>query len=443
MEHFTKRQKDRLTLLVAAIMIIISAELILNPFGRIYSENTGILRIGVFSDSLWGEKNGYAHVILNEAIEAFEAENPGVSVVFESGIRRRDYSEWLSNEILKGTAPDVFFVLDEDFEYLSDVGALQDLSSYVLEDKSFDSGVYYDAPYDAGKRKGIQYALPYECSPEIMVVNASILKAENIAMPGQDWTWEECFNICRQVTGPRDNESGYQFGISEYGWESCFCSNGVTLFSEEGDRCFLTDERVTEAITFLDKLGGLTAKMTNVQPSFSDGNVLFQPMSYSAYNAYISNPIHMGVGGDFTWEIHTMPQGPEGDNNSELNTQLLAMNSQSSKKGQAWKLMKTLTSDPDIQRDIYRYSEGISVCRQITYTPEDEFGEEKPDKDDQKILAMAMEHSVNRQRFRNKEEAFQHIDIAVSEILAGSGNIRMEQIIYNRRINNHLQQITQ
>ena len=127
MEHFTKRQKDRLTLLVAAIMIIISAELILNPFGRIYSENTGILRIGVFSDSLWGEKNGYAHVILNEAIEAFKAENPGVSVVFESGIRRRDYSEWLSNEILKGTAPDVFFVLDEDFEYLSDVGALQSM----------------------------------------------------------------------------------------------------------------------------------------------------------------------------------------------------------------------------------------------------------------------------------------------------------------------------
>ena len=138
-----------------------------------------------------------------------------------------------------------------------------------------------------------------------------------------------------------------------------------------------------------------------------------------------------------------MPQGPKGGNTSILNTQLLAMNSLSSKKGQAWKLMKTLTSDPDIQREIYRYSEGISVCRQITYTPEDEFGVEKPNKGDQKILAMAMENSINRQRFRNKEEAFQQIDIAVSEILAGSGNIRMEQIIYNRRINNFLQQITQ
>ena len=68
---------------------------------------------------------------------------------------------------------------------------------------------------------------------------------------------------------------------------------------------------------------------------------------------------------------------------------------------------------------------------------------EKPNKDDQKILAMAMEHSLSHQRFRHKEEAYQQIDIAVSEILAGSGNIRMEQIIYNRRINNYLQQITQ
>lgn len=53
---------------------------------------------------------------------------------------------------------------------------------------------------------------------------------------------------------------------------------------------------------------------------------------------------------------------------------------------------------------------------------------------------MAMEHAVNSQRFRGKEEAFQQIGIAVSDILTGSGNIKMEQIIYNRKINNYLQQ---
>ncbi len=440
MERLTRRQRNRLLFLTAVLLIVISIELILNPFSRYHSENTGILRIGVFSDSLWGEDNGFAHIILNEAIEKFEKKNPGVSVMYESGIRRQDYSEWLSNQILKGTAPDAFFVLDEDFEYLADVGALQEISSFILEDAAFEAGVYYRATYEAGKREGIQYALPYECSPEIMVVNVSILEAENIPMPGDDWTWEDCFDLCKRVTGPRENASGYQFGISEYGWESCFCSNDVVLFSEKGDRCYLTDEKAGESIAFLDRLGRLTAKKTNVQPSFSDGNVLFQPMSYTAYNAYIRNPIHMGVDDRFVWKIHTMPAGPHGGNNSKLKTQLLAMNSQSSKKGLAWELMKTLTSDPDVQNEIFKYSEGLSVLKDVTFTPADGSRPTTPTEEERKTLAAAMEHSVNRQRFRGKENAFQQIDLAVSDILAGSGNIRMEQIIYNRKINNYLQQ---
>ncbi len=437
MEQFTRQQKQRLTFLTALLIIVFSWGLILNPFSSFYSENTGILRVGAFSDSPWDESNGFAHVILNKAIEEFEAENPGVRVVYESGIRKQDYSEWLSNEILKGTAPDVFFVLDEDFEYLADVGALQDLSVYSQTGIPLEKEIYYEAAYEAGRRKKILYALPYECSPEIMVVNTSILQAENIDMPGYDWTWQDCYDICRKVTGPRDNRSGYQFGISEYGWESCFYSNDVVLFSEDGDRCFLTDEKAGEAITFLDRLGGLTAKKTNVQPSFSDGNVLFQPMSYSAYNAYVRNPIHMGVGEDFVWKIHTMPAGPHGDNNSHLRTQLVAMNSHSSKKELAWEFMKTMTTSPEIQASIYLYSEGISVCREIRL-PEDislYFQD-----DHEEVLDLAMQHAVNRQRFRDKEDVCQQIGIAVSDILAGSGNIQMEQIIYNRRINSYLQQ---
>ena len=432
MEQLSKQQRESLSLIAAVLMSIFAVALVLNPFSRFYSENRGIVRIGVFSDSPWGESNGYAHRILNDAIEIFQRDNPGVSVVFESGIRRQDYSEWLSNEILKGTAPDVFFVLDEDFEYLSDVGALQDLSLYVGMDGSFDPNVYYKAAYEAGRRGKIQYALPYECSPEIMVVNTAILQDENIDMPDKEWNWEQCFEICRRVTGPRDNESGYQFGISEYGWESCFYSNDVVLFSDDGEQCYLTDEKAGEAIAFLDRLGALSAKKTNVQPSFSDGNVLFQPMSYSAYNAYIRNPIHMGAEDIFVWRIHTMPAGPRGGNNSHLSTQLLAMNSQSSKKELAWELMKTLTTDPAVQQEIYQFSEGISVCREIT-------GPFQEDSEVREILSLAMENAVNRQRFRGKEDACQQIGIAVSDILSGSGNIRMEQIIYNRRINSYLQ----
>ena len=438
MEHFTKQQRDRLGLLTALLMIAFTLGFILNPLLRNYSDNTGILRIGVFSDSPWGESNGYSHVILNQAIAAFEKKNPGVKVVYESGIRRQDYSEWLSEGILKGTAPDLFFVLDEDFEYLADVGALQNLEAFTDGDPAFDPDVYYEAALMAGKRGQTQYGLPLECSPTIMVVNTSILEKEKIEMPAMDWTWNDCYRICRQVTGRRENSSGYQFGISEYDWENCFYSNDVVLFSEDGSTCYLTDEKAGEAINFLDKLGRLAAKATNVQPSFSDGNVLFQPMSYSAYKAYISNPIHMGVGDDFTWQIHSMPAGPHGDNHSLLQTQLIAMNSQSSRKELAWELMKTLTADPEVQKEIYRYSEGISVLRDVT-SADDAAAAQRRDEDTE-VLRIAMGKAVSRQRFRGKEEAGQQIGLAVDSILAGSGNIRMEQIIYNRRINRYLQQ---
>ena len=161
-------------------------------------------------------------------------------------------------------------------------------------------------------------------------------------------------------------------------------------------------------------------------------------MSYSAYKAYISNPIHMGVGDDFTWQIHSMPAGPHGDNHSLLQTQLIAMNSQSSRKELAWELMKTLTADPEVQKEIYRYSEGISVLRDVT-SADDAAAAQRRDEDTE-VLRIAMGKAVSRQRFRGKEEAGQQIGLAVDSILAGSGNIRMEQIIYNRRINRYLQQ---
>ena len=47
MEHFTKQQRDRLGLLTALLMISFTLGFILNPLLRNYSDNTGILRIGV------------------------------------------------------------------------------------------------------------------------------------------------------------------------------------------------------------------------------------------------------------------------------------------------------------------------------------------------------------------------------------------------------------
>ena len=52
-----------------------------------------------------------------------------------------------------------------------------------------------------------------------------------------------------------------------------------------------------------------------------------------------------------------------------------------------------------------------------------------------------MEKSVIQPRFRGYENAKEEIGLAVRSILESRSNIRMEQIIWNRTINNYLKSL--
>ena len=45
-----------------------------------FSGKEEVITIGVFSDSYWEVQNGYSYQILEDAIDLFEEENPGVRV---------------------------------------------------------------------------------------------------------------------------------------------------------------------------------------------------------------------------------------------------------------------------------------------------------------------------------------------------------------------------
>ena len=62
-----------------------------------------VLTIGVYSGSYWNTPNGNCYQILDEAISLFEESHPGVKVEYASGIPAGSYSEWLAEQILKGT----------------------------------------------------------------------------------------------------------------------------------------------------------------------------------------------------------------------------------------------------------------------------------------------------------------------------------------------------
>ncbi len=409
------------------------------------SENNSknAITIGVFSDSYWEVQNGYSYRILEDAAAVFEEQHPDIKVDYVSGILKEDYSEWLAEQLLSGKAPDLFFVLSEDFNNFAEIGALRDLGTLIEKDAKFDSDAFYSSAYACGQFDHVQYSLPYECAPKLMFVNKSILDKEGLTIPDEEWTWEDFYDICKEVTKDTDgNDVADQFGVTGYTWREAFESNGVNLFDQTGSECRFTGENVGDALAFLERLKELEKGNEITSKDFDLGNVVFQPMSFSEYRAYKPYPLSIKKYSGFEWECLPMPSGPRGDNISTLDTLLLAMNEKTKKPQEAWDFMKILTCDIQIQSEIFEYSEGVSVLKEVTESDStlrrliDNSGDAGGM--NLSILSDAVEDAVVAPRFRNYDTAAAEVEMAVNSIINGNSNISMEQIIWNRKLNKNL-----
>ena len=436
-------KKDRIRMGVFLFLLLILWMIAGNAYQKLPWFYEDKLRIGVSSDSCWEVQNGHSCRILEDAIARFKELHPGVQVEYVSGIMKEDYSEWLSGEMMKGTAPDVFFVPGDHFNDFAEAGILKDLTGLIENDENFRPEKYYASACEYGVYEGTQYALPYECAPKLMFVNKSILEAEGIAMPADEWTWEDFYRICRQVTKDTDgNGTVDQFGAVGYTWEDAFDSNGVRLFDEKGTECYLTDEKAGAAIAFIDRLEELNSGYSVSSREFALGNVAFQPMLFSEYRAYRSYPLSIKKYTGFEWDCLTMPAGPEGANISHLDTLTVAMSASTVHTKRAWEFMKFLTGNVDIQSEIFDYSEGVSVLKEVVESERTRrFFEEKADAGNAlslPVLSGAVEQAVVIPRFHDYGSAVSEVDRAIRTILESSSNVSMETIVQNRKVNAYL-----
>lgn len=438
-----KGRKNIILCAASLMFLLFSGAVYSNAYQKLPFLDHKTITIGVFSDSYWEVQNGYSYRILDDAIAEFEKQHPNVKVEYVSGILKEDYSEWLAEQLLSDRAPDLFFVLPEDFNDLAELGALKDLTQITVRDETFDEERFFSSAYQYGQYNEVQYALPYECAPKLMFVNKTILDKERIPLPDREWTWDMFYQICETVTKDTNGNGVLdQFGYVNYTWEEAFESNGVVLFDQKGTRCYLSDDKAEAALVFMEKLQALNREYHVTTKEFDLGNVVFQPMSFSEYRAYKPYPLSIKKYSGFEWECIPMPAGPDGDNISTLDTLLVAMNEKTQNAQYAWDLMKTLTYDVQIQNEIFDYSEGVSVLREVTESEEalqvlmESSG--AGSSLNLQILSDAVENAVVTGRFRNYAAAVAEVDRAVHSIIEGNANIHMEQIIWNRKINKFL-----
>lgn len=411
----------------------------------LYQKNkVTVLEVGIFAGSNWDVANANSYVIIDKAIEKFEAEHENVKVHYYSGIRKEDYSEWFSRQLLRGKEPDVFMVLGEDFNQFAEIGIMKDLETLMVTDPEFQADNYYTATLHAGQYGGRQYALPYETVPTLMFVNKSLLNKEGMLVPDNDWTWDDLYEISKRVTKDTDGDGILnQFGTYNYGWMEAAYSNGAELFDENGTESYFNDDKVTEAVRFAKQITELNQMQKVTRDDFDSGNVAFMPLPFTEYRTYKTYPYKIKKYTKFQWDCITLPAGKEGDNTSVINTLLIGISNRTNKEKLAWEFLKLLTYDEEIQMDLFRYSQGVSVLKSVTESKETEeilqADMEKNEKFiDNALVSSVIENGVVTPKFAKYEDTILMADNEISRIIEDDDNIENSMRILQRQISEYL-----
>ena len=403
-----------------------------------------VLEVGIFAGSNWDVANANSYVIIDKAVEKFESAHPGVRVHYYSGIRKEDYSEWFSRQLLRGKEPDVFMVLGEDFNQFAEIGIMKDLEPLIEKDSQFQKENYYATTLQTGQYGGRQYALPYETVPTLMFVNKSLLMREGLTVPDNDWTWDDLYQISERVTKDKDGDGLLdQFGTYNYGWTEAVYSNGAKLFDENGTESYFNDDKVTEAVRFTKQISDLNGMQKVTRDDFDGGNVAFMPLPFTEYRTYKTYPYKIKKYTKFQWDCITLPAGKNGGNTSVINTLLIGISNHTKQEHLAWEFLKLLTYDTEIQMDIFKYSQGVSVLKEVTESREAEeilqADMEKNEKFiDNLLVGDVIENGVVTPKFQKYEDAITMADNEINRVIENDDNIENSMRILQRQISQYL-----
>lgn len=412
----------------------------------IRGEDNKTLELGVFVGSNWGVANADSNVIIDKAIEKFEKENQGIKVHYYSGIPKDEYSEWLTRKALQGEMPDVFMVLSNDLERMVSLGLLADLDEFMEKDPSFHKTDYFSTALASGQKADSQYALPYETVPTLMFANKTLLHKEGFGVPENDWDWEQLTRICERITKDTDGDGRVdQFGTYNYSWREAVYSNGGKLFDEDGSKCYINSEQVSEAVKFVNALNDFDQGEKVTQEDFDSGNVAFMPLSFAEYRTYKTYPYKIKKYTNFQWDCITLPAGPQGRNSSEVDSLLVGVSDKSRKKELAWEFLKTLTYDEEIQIEIFRHSQGVSALKSVTGSAEAEqiLKQDMEESDkviDNEVLSSVIENGMVTPRFAKYEDALALAEGEVLRIYEGGKNVENSLKLTQRTIEHFLTQ---
>ena len=88
------------------------------------------------------------------------------------------------------------------------------------------------------------------------------------------------------------------------------------------------------------------------------------PMTLAQYRTYKPYPYRVAKYSTFSWSCRSMPTSTS-NAAYQMKTALIGLSSRSNHKQSAWKFLKMICSDPDVQQLILEQSQGASPVREV------------------------------------------------------------------------------
>jgi multiple sugar transport system substrate-binding protein len=144
--------------------------------------------------SWWG--NDDRAKITNQAIDAFEAANPGIKVEGES-IDFNSYFDRLATSVAAGNEPDVITMGGAYPREYADRGVLLDLSQVAGQ---LDLSVLDQKALANGSFGGKQYGVPTGVNTFGLIANPALFAKAGVALPDDNtWSWDDYVRIATEI----------------------------------------------------------------------------------------------------------------------------------------------------------------------------------------------------------------------------------------------------
>jgi multiple sugar transport system substrate-binding protein len=240
----TSRRRIRKTgVVTAAVVAVLALSACGGGSGAESADGTVELRF-----SWWGgDKRAQ---LTQQAIAAFEAENPNIKI-------KPEYGDWggywdkLATQVAANDAPDIIQMDEKYITEYSSRGALLDLSKYEIDTSKFDQAVL-----KAGQSEDGLTGIAAGINAGTILANPAVFKAAGVPMPDdKTWTWEDFERISAEVTGksPEGTYGAAAYTSDEIALGVWLRQNGKSIYTQDGKLGFEPGD-IANYWTFLKQL---------------------------------------------------------------------------------------------------------------------------------------------------------------------------------------------